>query len=90
MPEVFTFAVYPEGGASFDPFLLEVPSLSGRGFAARRAWWSVFHLLGPRGIEPEQYRVNVWEDEQDGPVVGSGGIIDPVADLTTYLEVPRG
>lgn len=79
-PATFTFAVYPsdfrdtsEGGA-FDSFLLEVPTTQGEDAAARRAWWSVFHLLGPRGIEPEEFSVCCWRDNAPGPLVKSGGI----------------
>ncbi len=80
-PAVFTFAVYPADfrdtadGGLFDSFLLEVPTLSGEGAAARRAWWSVFHLLGPKGIEPEQFSVCCWRDNKPGPAVLSDGIV---------------
>ncbi len=79
-PERFTFAVYPadyaaDSGGSFDSFLLEVPTLSGEDFAARRAWWSAFHLLGPQGVEPEDFLVACWRNDAPGPAVGSGGII---------------
>lgn len=76
-PQVFTFAVYPatmQDGEPFDSFLLEVPTLAGEPEAARRAWWSVFHLLGPKGIEPEEFCVCCWRDGKPGPPVGSGGI----------------
>lgn len=73
--ETYTFAVYPSDLSDrFDSFLIDVPTLSGHGAAARRAWWQVFHLLGPRGIEPEDYSVCCWIDNAPGPLVTMGGI----------------
>lgn len=76
-PTIYSFAVYPADpdGGRFDPFVLDVPGLSGRDAAARRAWWSVFHLLGPRGVEPEEYVVHVWTGSSDGELVTSAGIV---------------
>lgn len=77
-PATFTFAVYPasmEDGDPFDAFLLEVPTTQGEDAAARRAWWSVFHLLGPKGIEPEDFNVCCWRNNAPGPLVESGGIV---------------
>ena len=82
----YSFAVYPssmEEGDPFDSFVLDVPTISHLGrapeaaedAAARRAWWSAFHLLGPRGIEPEQFTVCCWRNDSPGPLVGSGGIV---------------
>ena len=69
MPPVYTFECLPTGSyTDFDPFVLDVPSLSGEDFAARRAWWTVFHLLGQRGIEPEAFEVL----EYDGTTTGTG------------------
>lgn len=74
-PDVFTFAVYPSDfGDSFESFLLEVPTLTGEDAAARRAWWSAFHILGPRGVEPEAFTVCAWRDNKPGPLVTSGGL----------------
>ena len=81
-PSTFTFAVYPASmvdGDPFDSFLLDVPTLQGEEQAARRAWWQVFHLLGSQGVEPEQFLVCCWRDNQPGPPVGSGGIEGGVA-----------
>ena len=78
-PSTFMFAAYPASmmeGDPFESFLLEVPTMGGEEQAARRAWWSVFHLLGPRGIEPEQFTVCCWRDGQLGPLVSSGGIVE--------------
>lgn len=85
----YSFAVYPAppDSAVFDPFVLDVPTISHVGrnpeaaqdAAARRAWWSAFHLLGPRGIEPEQFAVHVWTGSADGPLVDSGGLVKEVA-----------
>ena len=75
---VFTFEVYATGfGEVFEPFVLDVPSLSGEDFAARRAWWSVFHLLGPRGIEPEDFEVRAYDGTATGTgrLVSSGGFV---------------
>lgn len=87
-PEVFTFAVYPTAlDGSFDVLVLDVPTLSGEEFAARRAWWTAFHQLGPRGIEPEQFTVCELnpETEQLGRLVTSGGLTE----LThAYVSVP--
>ena len=76
-PELFTFAVYPSDfdESLFEGFLLDVPTLSGQDAAARRAWWSAFHALGPKGIEPEQFAVCCWIDNKPGPLVTSGGIV---------------
>lgn len=79
-PATFTFAVYPSSlvdGEPFDSFLLDVPTLQDEAAAARRAWWSVFHLLGPRGIEPEEFTVCCWRNGGPGPLVTSGGIEQP-------------
>lgn len=77
----YTFAVYPASmvdGDPFDSFLLEVPTLdrddAAEDKAARRAWWTVFHQLGPQGIEPEEFNVCCWRDNAPGPLVLSGGI----------------
>ena len=79
----YLFEVVPTGtpagflvstdGFRFDPFVFEVPSLSGEDFAARRAWWSAFHLLGPRGVEPEEFEVFEFAGETRGRRVGMGG-----------------
>jgi hypothetical protein len=82
----YSFAVYPasmQDGDPFDSFVLDVPTISHVGrhpeavedAAARRAWWSAFHLLGPRGIEPEQFSVCCWREGEPGPLVRSGGIV---------------
>jgi hypothetical protein len=81
----FTFGVYPssmEDGDPFEAFLLDVPVITHRGdgstaedAAARRAWWSAFHLLGPRGIEPEEFLVCCWRNGAPGPGVDSRGIV---------------
>lgn len=86
-PELHSFAVYPhqEGAGQFEAFILDVPVISHVGrpsgaahdAAARRAWWSAFHLLGPRGIEPEDFAVYEWDGQQDGRLVSSGGIEQP-------------
>lgn len=74
--EVFSFAVYPaDFDDSFDAFILEVPTLSGEEAAARRAWWQVFHYLGQRGFEPEDFAVCAWRDNKPGPPVGMGGFV---------------
>jgi hypothetical protein len=77
----FTFEVVPVDGASFDPFVIDVPSLSGEGFAARRAYWSAFYLLGPRGIEPEEFAVNEFDYDTAtaGRGVGPGGFEEVAA-----------
>lgn len=80
-PDTFSFAVYPypDGAATFDPFILDVPSMIGPDAASRRAWWSAFTLLGPQGVEPEEFTVHVWADGADGPKVGPGGIVPSTA-----------
>jgi hypothetical protein len=77
MPDVprFPFEVVPVEAGTFEPFVLDVPTLSGRGFAARRAWWSAFHVLGPRGLEPEQFEVYVFDGDVRGDRVGAGGLV---------------
>lgn len=77
-PPLYTFECLPVAGqADFEPFVLDVPSLSGEDFAARRAWWSVFHLLGPRGIEPEAFEVRDYFAAATGTgrLVSSGGFL---------------
>lgn len=66
--ERYTFEVAPAGwdgmhdeDLAFEPFLMDVPTLSGVDFAARRAWWSAFHALGPKGFEPEDFEVHEWD-----------------------------
>jgi hypothetical protein len=74
--QVFTFAVYNlDEDPPFEAFLVDVPTMNGEDAAARRAWWSAFHMLGPRGIEPEQFTVACWRDGAPGPMVTSGGIL---------------
>lgn len=75
----YSFAVYPaDMGHRFEPFILDVPTLSGVDFAARRAYWQAFHLLGPRGVEPEEMLVCQWCEPAGVPgrAVGPGGFID--------------
>lgn len=73
-PEVFTFAVYPaDMGDAFDAFLIDVPTLINEDAAARRAWWTAFHMLGPKGFEPEDFTVCAWRNDSPGPLVTSGG-----------------
>lgn len=75
--ETFTFGVYPSAlDESFESFVIEVPSTQGEDAAARRAWWQVFHLLGPRGFEPEEFTVCQWRDERLGRLVTAGGLTD--------------
>lgn len=74
----YTFAVYPANlSTDFDAFLMDVPTTQGDDAAARRAWWSAFHLLGPRGFEPEDFTVCVWDATRNEPgaLVASGGIV---------------
>jgi hypothetical protein len=75
--ETYTFAVYPADfdESVFEAFLVDVPSLSGEDHAARRAWWTAFHQLGPRGIEPEQFAVAQWVNDSPGRLVTSGGLV---------------
>ena len=68
-------AVPATGSADFEPFVLDVPSLSGHDFAARCAWWTVFHALGPRGIEPEEFAVYEFDGDERGRRVTMGGFI---------------
>ena len=70
-PDLFTFAVYPDG---LDPFLLDVPSLSGQGPAARRAYFSAMALLAGKGLNVDDFTVRVWADNADGPLVGPTGV----------------
>lgn len=73
-PDVHTFAVYPSAlDETFDPFLLDVPTLGTVEAAARRAWWAAFHRLGAQGIEPEQFTVCAWVDDAPGQLVTAGG-----------------
>lgn len=73
-PELYGFAVYPaDMGDSFDPFIIDVPTMGGPEVAARRAWWFVFHQLGPQGIEPEEFLVCEWINGNPGRLVDSGG-----------------
>ena len=75
-PPVFTFEVIPSGDTFaplFEAFLLDVPSLSGEGFAARRAYWSAFHKLGAAGIEPEEFQVNSYPNSRP---IGPGSYIE--------------
>lgn len=84
-PDLHSFAVYPADpdADTFDPFVLDVPVITHVGrsseaahdAAARRAWWSAFRLLGPKGIEPEDFVVHEWTGSADGRLVGSGGIV---------------
>lgn len=79
--------VHPAPGeGAFDPFVLDVPKLpldgsqaaerQAREAAARRAWWQAFHLLGPQGIEPEDFAVyELTGTGENGRRVGSGGFI---------------
>lgn len=74
---VYTFAVYNlEDEPPFEAFLIDVPTLQGRDAAARRAWWSAFHILGPRGIEPEDFTVCCFDNGAPGQLVGMGGIVE--------------
>jgi hypothetical protein len=75
------------GDTPFVPFVLDVPVLDVKSEeadeysavenrAARRAWWSAFHLLGPNGIEPEDFEVfELVENDARGRQVTSGGFI---------------
>lgn len=68
--QTYTFAVYNlDDDPPFDAFLLEVPTTQSVDAAARRAWWSAFHRLGPSGIEPEQFQVCQWVDNAPGRLV---------------------
>lgn len=70
----YSFAVYPaDFGDRFEEFLLDVPTTLGHEAAARRAWWAAFHILGPTGVEPEEFSVCAWQDNEPGPLVSSGG-----------------
>jgi hypothetical protein len=67
----------------FEPFLIDIPTAErsddDHDRCARRAWWSVFHMLGPQGIEPEDFVVLEWDQELTGDprrVVGSGGFVN--------------
>lgn len=74
----YTFACYPSDfGDAFEGLLMDVPTTQGEDAAARRAWWSAFHMLGPRGFEPEDFRVCVWDATRNEPgeLVESGGIV---------------
>jgi hypothetical protein len=77
---VFTFEVLPMRGRGVDAFLIDVPSLSGEEYAARRAYWSAFHILGPQGLDPEDFTVRAYSEDAEpysGRLVGPGGFIDP-------------
>jgi hypothetical protein len=77
--QTFTFAVYPTAlDDSFDSFLMDVPTMNGADAAARRAWWSAFHILGPRGFEPEQFTVCEWVNNSPGRLVTMGGFTNLV------------
>lgn len=73
----FSFAVTSSADTqAFEPFILDVPAIDGdEDRAARRAWWSAFHMLGPRGIEPEAFDVHCWIGEQALELVTAGGIL---------------
>jgi hypothetical protein len=81
----FTFEIIPAGwdgvrleGLAFKPMLLDVPALgeADEDSAARRAYWQAFHLLGPRGIEPEEFEVFSWSESFGrGQRVGPGGLV---------------
>lgn len=78
-PELYSFAVYPADpdAATFDPFVLDVPSLLGLETAARRAWWSAFSYLQRQGtVEPEDFVVHEWTGSSDGRLVTSEGIVN--------------
>lgn len=74
---VYTFVCYPSViGDLFEPFLMDVPTLGNEDVAARRAWWTAFHRLGPQGVEPEQFSVCEWDARANGPgrLVTAGGV----------------
>lgn len=82
-----SFEVVPTGWtsgpwATFEPFLIDVPALAGDdpSRAARRAWWSAFHLLGANGVEPEQFEVFEYDAASGrGRLATSGGFVpEPV------------
>jgi hypothetical protein len=108
MPVVatFEFEIVPAGvdefdgptseelaAAPFESFVLEVPTMNGDDVAARRAWWSAFHMLGPRGVEPEEFEVfELVEGCRRGRQVSSGGFVPPadepvVADPAAWRRV---
>lgn len=74
--ETFTFELVPVEQGRFEPKLLDVPTLNGEDFAARRAWWTAFHLLGPQGVEPEEFAVYEYDEDGRGREVRSGGFCD--------------
>lgn len=62
--------------AVFDSFLMDVPSMSGEDYAARRAWWTAFHKLGAVGWEPEDFAVYEYRTiEGRGRQVGAQGFM---------------
>lgn len=74
-PERFQFEVLPADmdGGPFDPFILEVPTLSGLEVAARRAYFSAMAMLA-NVAEPEDFRVLVYGGPKSGTLVNSGGL----------------
>jgi hypothetical protein len=75
-PERFSFEVLPSDmdGGSFDPFILEVPSLMGIEPAARRAWFSALAMLA-NIAEPEDFKVLVVGGPKSGTLVNSEGLV---------------
>lgn len=79
--DTYTFSVIPTGDFDFVAFLIDIPTLAkdddGAARAARRAWWTAFHMLGPNGAEPEDFSVAEWigSDKRGhrGREVNSGG-----------------
>lgn len=80
MPDVprFPFEVVPVEAGTFEPFVLDVPTLSGRGFAARRAWWTAFHHLGRQGIDVDAFEVYAFDGDERGDRVTAAGL-EPAA-----------
>ena len=60
------------GELAFDPYLIDIPTQWGAAFAARNAWWTAFHMLGKRGVDPDGFTVHEWDNGR-GRLVPHGG-----------------
>jgi len=81
MPEVFTFEILPLDDDAFEPMLLDIPTLSGPDFAARRAYWTAFHYLGSRGFDVDEFEVREYGGESRRITAG-GFIPSPASSYT--------
>ena len=69
------FECVPSKPGRFEPFVMSVPSAHGHDRAARRAWWTAFHLLGAQGIDFDEFEVYEFDDEVRGRAVNRSGFV---------------